>query len=93
MISKGDELKAFLSSFSEFSNVRGRGLMIAFEVELLAKEFRKKLLFEHKIFTGSATGANTIRLLPPLSIGASELNNFKQGINSILKSNEAISIS
>ncbi len=91
--SRGQELLDFLSQFEEFKNLRGRGLMIGFEVEGLAKDFRNKLLFDYGIFTGSASGAHTIRLLPPLSIGDSEISKFKEGINSILKSNEAVSLS
>jgi acetylornithine aminotransferase len=29
---------------------------------------RKKLLFEHGVFTGSSKDPNTIRLLPPLNV-------------------------
>ncbi|MEQ8240360.1 MAG: aminotransferase class III-fold pyridoxal phosphate-dependent enzyme [Cyclobacteriaceae bacterium] len=90
---KGLELLDFLGQIEQFKNLRGRGLMIGFEVEELAKDFRNKLLFDFRIFTGSATGAHTIRLLPPLCIGDTEINHFKQGIHSLLNSNAAVSIS
>jgi acetylornithine aminotransferase len=48
--------------------VRGRGLMIGVELEFASASLRKHLLFEHKIFTGSSHDANTIRLLPPLTL-------------------------
>lgn len=48
--------------------VRGLGLMIGIELEVASANLRKHLLFEHKIFTGSSHEANTIRLLPPLTL-------------------------
>ncbi|NUO81774.1 aspartate aminotransferase family protein [candidate division KSB1 bacterium] len=48
--------------------VRGLGLMIGIELEFASANLRKQLLFEHKIFTGSSHDANTIRLLPPLTL-------------------------
>ena len=35
---------------------------------LRIKELRKQLLFEEKIFTGSASDANVLRILPALNI-------------------------
>ena len=58
-----DELKAF----PQIKEVRGEGLMIGLEFDLPIKEVRSKLLFEQKVFTG-VTGANIIRLLPPLCL-------------------------
>lgn len=49
-------------------DVRGLGLMIGIELEFASANLRKQLLFEHKIFTGSSHEANTIRLLPPLTL-------------------------
>ena len=48
--------------------VRGMGLMIGVELEFASANLRKRLLFEHKIFTGASHDANTIRLLPPLTM-------------------------
>ncbi len=48
--------------------VRGLGLMLGIELEFASASLRKQLLFEHKIFTGSSHDANTIRLLPPLTL-------------------------
>jgi len=48
--------------------VRGLGLMIGLELEFASANLRKQMLFEHKIFTGSSHDANTIRLLPPLTL-------------------------
>ncbi|MGC2372306.1 MAG: acetylornithine/succinylornithine family transaminase [Solirubrobacteraceae bacterium] len=52
--------------------VRGRGLMIACELDVSAPEVvRRALLREHLIV--NATGPTTIRLLPPLNVSPEEL--------------------
>ena len=48
--------------------VRGIGLMIGVEFEFPTATLRKRLAFEEKCFVGSSSEANTVRLLPPLSI-------------------------
>lgn len=50
------------------AEVRGLGLMLGVELEFASATLRKQLLFEHKIFTGASHDANTIRLLPPLTL-------------------------
>jgi acetylornithine/N-succinyldiaminopimelate aminotransferase len=56
--------------------VRGKGLIIGFDLEQGAAQVRKNLLFEDKIFTGSASNPNTIRLLPALNIGKTQIDFF-----------------
>jgi len=62
-----DELK----TITPLKNVRGRGLMIGFDVPDEHKDLKKNLLFKHRIFTGEAK-PNVIRLLPALNIGKKE---------------------
>ena len=64
-----------LRKMPQLKDVRGRGLMIGAEVEGPASEVRKKLLFDHHIFTGGA-GEHTVRLLPPLTITMDEARQF-----------------
>lgn len=52
-------------------DVRGRGLMIGFDLPVEQSSLRKQLLDVHKIFTGEAK-PNTIRLLPSLAITEDE---------------------
>ena len=77
----GDYLLAELKKIPQIKEVRGRGLMIGIEIEGSASDFRRRLLFERKIFTGGA-GVSTVRLLPALTIGKAEadifLKNFKE---------------
>ena len=66
-----DELKKFL----HLQNVRGKGLMIGFDVPEELKDLRKNLLWKHKIFTGEAK-PNVIRLLPSLALKKKDADNF-----------------
>ena len=58
--------------------------MVGIELEQTAKEIRGKLLFEHKVFVGSSSDPNTIRILPPLSIKKSQLDYFVESLKSVL---------
>lgn len=72
----GEYLISELKKINKVTDVRGRGLMIGFEVEgFTGGELRKKLLFEHHIFTGGA-GQLTVRLLPALSLSKAEADHF-----------------
>lgn len=53
------------------TDIRGKGLMVGFDIPGDALTLRKELLFDHKIFTGGA-GKHTIRILPPLCISSQE---------------------
>ncbi len=63
----GDYLLAELRRIDAVKEVRGRGLMIGIEIEGSGAEFRRRLLFDHHVFTGGA-GASTVRLLPALTL-------------------------
>lgn len=63
----GDYLIGELRRIEGIKEVRGRGLMIGIEIEGSGAELRRRLLFEHRIFTGGA-GASTVRLLPALCL-------------------------
>ncbi len=60
--------------------VRGRGLMIGFEMEAGLEEIRKVLLNEMKVFTGEAK-PNVIRLLPSLAIPKQDIDLFLNRLN------------
>ena len=63
----GDYLIGELRRIGGIKEVRGRGLMIGIEIEGSGAELRRRLRFEHRIFTGG-TGASTVRLLPALCL-------------------------
>lgn len=79
----GEYLIEELKKIPQIKEVRGRGLIIGIEFENSAKELRKKLLFEEKIFTG-ATGTNVIRLLPPLCLTKEQAGVFLDRFKKIL---------
>lgn len=73
-----------LIKFPQIKEVRGRGLMIGFEVDgFTGPELRKKLLFEHHVFTGGA-GQLTVRLLPALSLSKASADIFLRHLSQIL---------
>lgn len=74
-----------LQTIPEISEVRGSGLMIGLEFDAPIKELRKHLLFEEKIFTGSSSNPNVLRLLPPLNIQKEQLDFFIQKLTEVLK--------
>ena len=69
---QGNYLIDALRNSGAFREVRGHGLMIGLQMDEPIAEFRKRLLFEDHIFTGSAKDPNTIRLLPPLNVSRDE---------------------
>ncbi|MEP6616667.1 MAG: aminotransferase class III-fold pyridoxal phosphate-dependent enzyme [Ginsengibacter sp.] len=71
----GQYLLKQLQQVSELKNVRGKGLMIGFDVDKELKDLKRNLLYKHHIFTGEAK-PNTIRLLPALNISRNEIDLF-----------------
>lgn len=67
----GDYWIKELKSFPSVTAVRGRGLIIGFDLPENLAALRKDLLFKHHIFTGEAK-PNTIRLLPSLALKQEE---------------------
>jgi acetylornithine/N-succinyldiaminopimelate aminotransferase len=70
-LSIGNYIQDELKRIEQLKNVRGRGLMIGFDVPDEYKNLRKNLLSRHRIFTGEAK-PNVIRLLPALNIQYAE---------------------
>lgn len=81
----GEYLISELKKIPGVKDVRGKGLMIGLEVEgFTGSDLRKRLLFDHHIFTGGA-GQFTVRLLPALSLSRENadrfLSEFKKAIS------------
>lgn len=75
----GAYLMKELKDIPELQNVRGRGLMIGFDVPAELKDLKKNLLWKHKIFTGEAK-PNVIRLLPSLALRKKDADQFLDSI-------------
>lgn len=73
---QGERLKAELQGLEGIVEIRGKGLMIGVEFEFPAAPFRKRLMEEFGVFTGSSSNKNTMRLLPPLCVSDEEVEEF-----------------
>ncbi len=78
-----EELRRLATECDEITEIRGRGLMIGIEIKGSASEIRKRLLFEHHIFTGGA-GEHTVRLLPALCLPRSHSRRFIDAFRQVL---------
>ncbi|MBS1946471.1 MAG: aspartate aminotransferase family protein [Bacteroidetes bacterium] len=75
----GNYLMDELKKIPYLMNVRGRGLMIGFDVPEELKELKKNLLFNQHIFTGEAK-PNVIRLLPSLALRKKDADEFLDAV-------------
>lgn len=75
----GEYLMRELGKIAEVKNVRGRGLMIGFDLPQALKDLKKNLLWKHKIFTGEAK-PNVIRLLPSLALRKKDADEFLEAV-------------
>jgi acetylornithine/N-succinyldiaminopimelate aminotransferase len=69
----GEALMARLATLPHVVSVRGRGLMVACDVDVPAPATVRRALLEQRLVV-NATGPTTIRLLPPLIIDEAELD-------------------
>ncbi len=84
-VTNGTYLMNALLKIPQLQNVRGRGLMIGFDVPDEIKDLKKVLLQEFKVFTGEAK-PNVIRLLPSLAITKEEIDIFLDRLQKAIQS-------
>lgn len=82
----GERLMTVLKDIPGVIDVRGKGLMIGLDLDRDAGPVRALLVEKYQIFTGSAAGKTTIRLLPPLSVEWNQLHSFVNALKEILAS-------
>src|ERR1700722_2232531 len=75
----GKYLMEELKKIPQLMRVRGKGLMIGFDLPDTLKDLRKNLLWHQRIFTGEAK-PNTIRLLPSLALRKKDADEFLEAI-------------
>lgn len=68
--------------------IKGRGLMLGLEFNFPVAELRKKLIYEHKIFTGSAKNPNLLRILPPLTLKKTHVDVFFDALQKEVNNNQ-----
>ena len=78
----GERLRTGLAALPGTANVRGRGLMVAFDTDDAPDLVRRALTDEHLIL--NATGPGTVRLLPPLIVTAEEIDDALARIGRLL---------
>jgi len=76
---RGMYLMNQLKAIEGIENVRGRGLMIGFDVPEKLKGLKKLLLDQYNIFTGEAK-PNVIRLLPSLALSRKQAEEFLEAL-------------
>jgi predicted acetylornithine/succinylornithine family transaminase len=81
----GELLRERIAALPHVTAVRGRGLMIAFDVDLDAPVLVRRALLEQRLVV-NATGPITVRLLPPLVIGEAEAEDALRRLGAVLAS-------
>jgi acetylornithine/N-succinyldiaminopimelate aminotransferase len=79
----GSYLIGKLKEIPGIKEVRGLGLMIGLEFDQQINDIRLILLKKHHIFTG-VSGANTIRLLSPLTLSKEQATTFIEALKSLV---------
>ena len=80
----GNYLVNGLKALPGIKEIRALGLIIGIELEFPCAEIRNELLMEHKIFTGSSSNKNTLRILPALNIQKQEADLFLTAFKKVL---------
>jgi acetylornithine/N-succinyldiaminopimelate aminotransferase len=80
---QGLRLAAGLERLPHVQAVRGRGLMLACEVDVSAPEAARRALLEQRLVV-NATGPTTLRLLPALIVSAGEVDDALARLRAVL---------
>jgi acetylornithine/succinyldiaminopimelate/putrescine aminotransferase len=88
LLERVDELGAVLTEglrgLPGVTSVRGRGLMVAAEVDRDAPELARRALLEHALVI-NATGPGTLRFLPPLVVSEDEIAEALRRLGELLR--------
>jgi acetylornithine/N-succinyldiaminopimelate aminotransferase len=79
----GERLSARLSELAHVTAVRGRGLMIGVDVDVNAPALARRALLEQRLVV-NATGPSTLRLEPPLTVSAEEIDEAVARLDKLL---------
>ncbi len=80
----GEYFLSKASSLEGVQKVKGKGLMLGVEFDFEVSELRKKLIYDQHIFTGGAMNKKLLRILPPLTAGKKEIDQFIEAVQSVL---------
>jgi len=73
-----------IKQIPKIKNSKGKGLMLGIEFDFEVGELRKKLIYDHHIFTGGAMNKNLLRILPPLTVKKEHIDTFIHALKEIL---------
>jgi predicted acetylornithine/succinylornithine family transaminase len=79
----GEMAREHLATLPHVVAIRGRGLMIAIDLDVEAPEIVRRALLEQHLVV-NATGPATVRLLPPLVIGEAEVEDCVARLAAVL---------
>ncbi len=80
----GEYFRSRAVSIPRVKNVKGKGLMLGLEFDFEVGELRKKLIYNEHIFTGGAMNKKVLRILPPLTIGKKEIDQFVSALKKVI---------
>jgi acetylornithine/succinyldiaminopimelate/putrescine aminotransferase len=83
VVARGAQLADGLAALPHVREVRGRGLMLACELDVDAGEVVRRALLEQRLVV-NATGPTTVRLLPPLIVDAQQISDALQRLAAVL---------
>jgi len=72
----------------QIKQIKGKGLMLGLEFDFEVGELRKKLIYEHRIFTGGAANKKLLRILPALTVRKDHINHFFEALIEALSKEE-----
>ncbi len=79
----GARLADGLARLPHVLGVRGRGLMLACEIDLSAPDVVRRAVFDERLIV-NATGPTTVRLLPPLTVTREEVDDALGRLTAVL---------
>ena len=86
----GHYLQERLQEISEIQDIRGLGLMIGLSMDFPVKALREHLVYQEGILVGSSSDPHTLRLLPPLCVEKTHIDQFIESFKKSLKHEELL---
>ncbi|KAA1244393.1 aspartate aminotransferase family protein [Aquimarina sp. RZ0] len=85
----GEYFLSQVNNLPGVQKIKGRGLMLGLEFDFEVSDLRKKLIYDEHIFTGGAMNKKLLRILPPLTVGKSEIDQFIKALQHVLIAEKA----
>ena len=73
-----------IKQIPQIKKIKGKGLMAGVEFEFEVGDLRKRLIYDHHIFTGGAMNKKLLRILPPLTVKKENIDTFINALKEIL---------